>query len=62
MTDFRMGSSVRVAAVRVPSLPHAWFSIQLPAPTTDMIEVSICCDENTINEDTPIELIEMYVQ
>ena len=39
-----------------------WFSVQLPAPITDVIEVSICCDENTINEDTPVELIEMYVQ
>ena len=43
-----------------PSPP--WFSVQLPAPTTDVIKVSICCDESTMNEDTPIELIEMYVQ
>ena len=39
-----------------------WFSVQLPAPTTDMIEVSICGDESTDNEDTPIELLEIYVQ
>ena len=39
-----------------------WFSVQLPAPTTDMIEVSICLDQGTNNEDTPIELIEIYVQ
>ena len=39
-----------------------WFSVQLPAPTTDMIEVRICADESTDNEDTPIELIEIYVQ
>ena len=39
-----------------------WFSVQLPAPTTDFIEVSICCDEDTMNEDTPVELIEIYVQ
>ena len=25
-----------------------WFSVQLPAPTTDTIEVSICCDQSTI--------------
>ena len=42
------------------SLP--WFSVQLPAPTTDMIEVSICCDQGTGDEDTPIELLEIYVQ
>ena len=39
-----------------------WFSVQLPAPTTDMIEVSICADESTDNEDTPIELLEIYIQ
>ena len=37
-----------------------WFSVELPAPTTDMIEVSICADEPTNNEDTPIELLEIY--
>ena len=39
-----------------------WFSVQLPAPTTDVIKVSICCDQGTNNEDTPVELIEIYVQ
>ena len=39
-----------------------WFSVQLHAPTTDTIEVSICCDQGTMDEDTPVELIEMYVQ
>ena len=39
-----------------------WFSVQLPAPTTDMIEVNICGDESTDNEDTPIELLEIYIQ
>ena len=39
-----------------------WFSVQLPAPTTDTIQVSICCDQRTDDEGTPIELIEIYVQ
>ena len=39
-----------------------WFSLKLPAPTTDMIEVSICGDEDTDNENTPIELLEIYIQ
>ena len=39
-----------------------WFSVQLPAPTTDAIEVSICCDQNTNDEDVPVELVEIYVQ
>ena len=56
VTDSGMGSSVRVAAVRVyPVSP-------MVQCTADVIEVSICCDENTMNEGTPVELIEMYVQ
>ena len=39
-----------------------WFSVQLPAPTTDAIEVSICCNQGTTDEDVPIELIEIFVQ
>jgi dynein heavy chain len=39
-----------------------WFKVQLPAPTTDAIEVSICADQSTNDEDTPIELLEIYVQ
>jgi hypothetical protein len=27
-----------------------------------MIEVSICCDQDTVDEDTPVELMEIYVQ
>ena len=39
-----------------------WFSVQLPTLTTDRIEVRICADEPTSNEDTPIQLLEIYVQ
>ena len=39
-----------------------WFSVQLPAPTTDAIEVRICGNEATVNEDTPIALLDIYVQ
>ena len=39
-----------------------WFSVQLLATTTDAIEVGICLDQRTDNEDTPVELIEIYVQ
>ena len=39
-----------------------WFRVQLPAPTTDTIEVSICADQSTKDEDTPIALLEIYVQ
>jgi hypothetical protein len=39
-----------------------WFSVQLPTHTTDRIKVRICADEPTSNEDTPIQLLEIYVQ
>ena len=39
-----------------------WFSVQLPAPTMDVLQVHICCDEDTSDEDILVELIELYVQ
>ena len=39
-----------------------WFNVQLSVPTTNAIEVSICCDQSTDDEDIPIEHLELYVQ
>ena len=39
-----------------------WFNVTLSSPTTDDIEVRICGDEGIGNEDTPIQLIELYVK
>ncbi|XP_064388427.1 uncharacterized protein LOC135336519 [Halichondria panicea] len=39
-----------------------WFCKQLPQPTTDDIEMRICADQALLDEDTPIEIIEMYVR
>ena len=39
-----------------------WFSVCLPNSTTENIEVPICANEGTNNEDTPSELLEIYVQ
>ena len=39
-----------------------WFSVTLPKLTSDDIEVRICGDEGTHNEDTPIQLLEIYMQ
>ena len=39
-----------------------WFSVNLPSPTTDDIEVRICGDQGTGDEDTPLALLELYVQ
>ena len=39
-----------------------WFNVRLPSPTTDYIEVRICAGSTILNEDTPIQLIELYVK
>ena len=38
-----------------------WFSVQLPNPTLDDIEIRICCDESTNNEDISVRSLEIYV-
>ena len=53
----------------IPSYPSTccefnnppWFCKTLPQPTTDNLEVRLCSDGNSGAEDTPIELIEIYV-
>ena len=44
-----------------PGVTPPWFCKQLPQTTTDDIEVRICGDQQIANEDTPVELIEIYV-
>ena len=39
-----------------------WFCKQLPQPTTDDIELRICGDQSTSDEDTPIEQVEIYIR
>ena len=43
-----------------PNLP--WFCKELPGPTTDDLEFRICGDEMLSNEDTPIDLVQLYIQ
>ena len=39
-----------------------WFCTELDQCTSDDIELRLCADEPTSNEDIPIEIIELYVQ
>ena len=39
-----------------------WFNVQLSSSTTDNIEVRICGDQAIGDEDTPVQLIELYVK
>ena len=43
-----------------PNLP--WFCKKLPEPTTDDLEFRTCGDAPRNSEDTPIELVELYIQ
>ena len=38
-----------------------WFCKQLPQPTTDDIELRLCADQAIDNEDTPLEVVEIYI-
>ena len=44
-----------------PGTTVPWFCKQLSQATTDDIEVRICGNEDTSNEDVPVELIELYI-
>ena len=39
-----------------------WFLKNLSSPTTEDIEMRICKDEGIDREDTPVEIVELYVQ
>ena len=39
-----------------------WFCKQLPEPTTEDIEVRVCDQQGTQTDDTPFELIEIYIR
>ena len=39
-----------------------WFSTRLPMSTTDDVEVRICGDQSTGDEDTPLAFLEIYIQ
>ena len=43
-----------------PNLP--WFCKELPQSTTDYLEFRICGDEDLVTEDTPIDLVQLYIQ
>ena len=42
--------------------PGPWFHTSLPSISMSDIEVRVCGDQATVDEDTPVELIEIYVK
>ena len=53
------GSNEKPCCTR-PRIP--WFHKPLGYYTTDSIEMRLCCDEGTSNEDVPFGLVEIYVK
>jgi len=45
-----------------PGVTAPWFCKQLPQATTDDLEVRICGDQDTEDEDSPVELIELFIR
>ena len=39
-----------------------WFCKQLPQPTADDIELRLCANDDTSDEDTPLEIVEFYIK
>jgi len=56
------GSSPCCELSSPPGTTVPWFCRQLPQAAIDNIEVHICGDACTSNEDTPVELIELYIR
>ena len=52
--------SLEGACCAAPGLP--WFHKTLDNTTTDYIELRVCGDEGTENEDTPIAFYEIYIK
>ena len=45
-----------------PGVTAPWFCKQLPQTTTDNIEARICHSYDHTDEDTPLELVELYIR
>ena len=43
-----------------PNLP--WFCKELSESTTDNLEVRVCGDQPVSDEDTPVDLVQLYIQ
>ena len=43
-------------------LEHSSMVYERDTPTTDDIEMRLCCDENRDNEDVLFQILEIYVQ
>ena len=53
-------STIEQSCCQVSGLP--WFHKTIQCPTTDYIEMRVCSDEGTDNEDVPVNYYEIYIK
>ena len=58
--DGKQCGTIETECCQVPSIP--WFHKVLDTPTADDIELRVCADESTSNEDSPVTLYEIYIK
>ena len=58
--DGRDCVAIEKACCSSPNLP--WFHRQYNAPTTDYMELRVCANQNTNDEDVPISFYDIYIQ
>ena len=58
--DGEQCGAIEGGCCRAPSLP--WFHKTLSTPTSDYIELRVCCNQGTSDEDVPVGLYEIYVK
>ena len=58
--DGEQCGAIERGCCRATGLP--WFHKTLSTPTSDYIELRLCCDQDTSDEDVPVGLYEIYVK
>ena len=59
---FGMVKTAPVETVVVLSQSLPWFHRNIPLPTSEDIEIRICRDEASSNEDVLVQQVQLYVQ
>ena len=58
--DGKQCGSKEIECCNAPGIP--WFHKPLQQPTTDYIELRVCCDYSITNEDVAVNLVEIYTK
>ena len=58
--DGQQCEAIEGGCCRAPGFP--WFHKTLPSHSSDYIELRLCCNEGTANEDVPVGFYEIYLK